>query len=297
MQTHHPHSPARGGQKLKCLRLRSGLSTRRVSDLSKTIASQQGSSDFQISHARLAQVENDESILSIHKLFTLSAIYGVPISELLSAYVELSTLPSLHHAVSFEKTGCWDKDLVVEPTDAAVALPTRLTSQQAVRETNLIVQMVTEWAHVPGAALTRLNSTRKLRYGWIGLNDLTMYPLLRPGTTVQIDESQKEIRSSSYRTEYDRPLYFVETRTGYLCSWCEIADSHLISIPHTLSPCRVRQFAFPAEAEIIGRVTGASVNLQLSDPGACHPDQPQLMAPQALATLDTRFARRKHAPV
>src|SRR5947207_12170026 len=81
--------PAKPGDSLRRLRMRLGLSTRRVAELSRTVATEQGSSDFSISHARLVQIENDDSIPSIHKLFTLSSVYGVSVQELFSVYFNL----------------------------------------------------------------------------------------------------------------------------------------------------------------------------------------------------------------
>jgi hypothetical protein len=72
---------------------------------------------------------------------------------------------------------------------------------------------------------------------------------------VQIDDRQNKVRKLPWRTEFDRPIYFVELRDGYACSWCELVDKKLTLIPHPLSPCGIRQFDFPTEAEVIGRVT------------------------------------------
>jgi hypothetical protein len=97
-----------------------------------------------------------------------------------------------------------------------------------------------------------------------------MYPLVRPGSFVQIDDRQKRIQKFTWRTEFDRPIYFVELRTGYACSWCELQGTQLTLLPHPLSQCSVRQFAHPAEAEIIGRVTALAmriVNYAESSPG------------------------------
>jgi hypothetical protein len=98
-------------------------------------------------------------------------------------------------------------------------------------------------------------------YGYIGLNDYTMYPLIRPGSFVQIDGNQRKIKHGTWRTEFERPIYFVELREEYVCSWCEIKEGHLISIPYPNSPVEIRRFPYPREAEIVGRVTGVAMRI------------------------------------
>ncbi|MFZ0923171.1 MAG: hypothetical protein WA020_08905, partial [Candidatus Acidiferrales bacterium] len=48
---------------------------------------------------------------------------------------------------------------------------------------------------------------------------------------------------------------------GYACSWCELQENRLMLVPHPLSPCSIRQFVYPDEAEIVGQVTAAAMRL------------------------------------
>ena len=261
-------SASRSGDRLRDLRMRRGFSTRKVADLSRMVAAEQGNDEFTISHARLTQIENEESIPSIHKLFTLSAIYGMGLTDLLALYVEVPALGKLHHSMNAAHTHTLPFE-GLHSNGKTVPFPAHLNANAAAEETNLLSRVVEAWAQVPFAFLERLDLP-KCRYGWVGLSDFTMYPLIRPGTFVQIDECQKAVRPVPYRTEYDRPIYFVELRSGYLVSWCDVAKGRLISIPHPLSPCRPREFAYPNEAEVIGRVTGIAVRLV---------DSPRLQVP------------------
>jgi hypothetical protein len=98
--------------------------------------------------------------------------------------------------------------------------------------------------------------------GYIGLEDYTLHPLIRPGSLVQIDPRQRKISAEKWRTEFDRPIYFVELRDGYVCSWCRVDRGQLIIIPHPQSPPQeVRRFDFPSQAEIVGRVTGVAMRI------------------------------------
>jgi hypothetical protein len=54
---------------------------------------------------------------------------------------------------------------------------------------------------------------RKSVYGYIGLEDYTLFPIIRPGSLVQTDARQRKISAEKWKTEYDRPIYFVELET------------------------------------------------------------------------------------
>ena len=112
-------------------------------------------------------------------------------------------------------------------------------------KTNLIARMVEVWGEVPAGLVQQLK-LRKSRYGFIGLTDNMMYPLLRPGSFVQIDERQRTLPLAPSRTEFDRPIYFIELRDGYICSWCELQRNKLIVIPHPLSGCQTQEFTYRA---------------------------------------------------
>jgi hypothetical protein len=90
-------------------------------------------------------------------------------------------------------------------------------------------------------------------------SSLTLYPLIRPGSLVQIDASERKISPVPWKTEFERPIYFAELRDGYLCGWCEIDRGRLVVIPHPHSHREVRVFDYPAQAEIVGRVTGVAM--------------------------------------
>jgi transcriptional regulator with XRE-family HTH domain len=226
--------------------------------MSRRIAETQGQQDIALSHARLIQIENGSSTPSVYKLFALSAIYGVSVTELVQLYVALNESGRHHHEMMLERTHLIDED--ADSEERRIELPIALKEGISSEVTSLLCDVATVWGHVPLGWLKHLN-LRRGRYGMIGLSDLTMSPLLRPGSFVQIDDTQRFVRSAVYTTEFDRPIFFVETRTEYLCSWCELRGRHLISIPHPLSPCSTREFAYPNEAEIIGRVTAVAARL------------------------------------
>jgi hypothetical protein len=65
-----------------------------------------------------------------------------------------------------------------------------------------------------------------------------------------------------------------ELRDGYVCSWCEIDRGRLMVIPHSHAHREVRTFDYPAEAEIVGRVTGVAMRIvEDRSPGAREPSR------------------------
>src|ERR1700685_4503736 len=95
-----------------------------------------------------------------------------------------------------------------------------------------------------GCGATRFGSDH-YTYGYIGSEDFTMYPLLPPGTFLQVDESKDKIAQGMWRSEYERPIYFVETREGYTCCWCTLKGENIVLQPHSLSPVPVRILRHP----------------------------------------------------
>src|SRR5262249_24660362 len=80
-------------EQLKDIRFRLGISTRDVAEFSQKSTEAEGNPEFHISNAWLTQVENSDSVPSIFKLYSLSAIYRIKFTDLLVLYgVDLQKL-------------------------------------------------------------------------------------------------------------------------------------------------------------------------------------------------------------
>jgi transcriptional regulator with XRE-family HTH domain len=254
----------RAGEHLRGLRARAGLATRDVADFSQRIAAAETNEEYGISHARLIQIENDESTPSVYKLYTLSLIYGVAFDEIVSLYVDLAGAPARRLNLGLAQTRL--ADFASFPPSQTIPFPVRFDPGFKVDHTNLLSRVVEVWGQVPAGLLHALN-IRQARYGFIGLEDYTMYPLLRPGSFVQIEEATPRPEPGGYRSEYERPLWFLELRDGYVCSWCELKRDRIISVPHPLSPCTMREFAYPRDVHVVGRVTAVAARIADPAPG------------------------------
>src|ERR1700690_1548002 len=259
----------RPGDQLKELRNRLGVTTREVEEFSRTIAEDQQNEEFYISNAWLTQLENKTSIPSIYKLYSLSVIYRTKFNDLLLVFgIDLNSSARYQLALPLQNTHL--TSLEDPDPENAITFPVRFDKSFTLEKTSLISRMVEVWGEVPIALIQKLD-VRHCQYGFIGMQDYTMYPLLRPGSFVQIDGQAGRTPPAEWRTEFDRPIYFVELRDGYVCSWCEVRGSQLTLIPHPLSGCAIRQFAYPTEAEIVGQVTGVAMRLLPADRGADEP--------------------------
>ncbi len=262
MNGNEPSEPA--GQRLKRLRERLGLTLRQVESLSRKLACDKQNNDYLVSRGWLNNVENGAFTPSIYKIYTLSVIYHDSWTNILSFFgLRISDIGHDQAMFAPPKTQLASE---FEITDGeTVVVPLRSGERLRMDRTNLLSRLVEIWGEVPIRLVQHLD-LRKSVYGVIGETDFTMYPILRPGSIVQIDGSQRRISPAKWQNEHDRPIYFIELRGEYICSWCEVRDGQLLAIPHPNSKCEIRRFAYPRDAEIVGLVTGVAMRLAPAQP-------------------------------
>ena len=256
------------------------MGMREVQDASVVIASEEGNESFYVSPARLTQIENEESVPSFYKLFSLCSIYGLDLNDVLRRYgvnanrtrsYRTRFLPDTTRTTSAEVYGFEDKVLV----------PVRIDPTFRWETTQLVNRVVAMWGEIPAAFLLNTNP-RRYTYGFVGLGDRTMFPLLRPGSLVMIDPERRRVAHDRWKNEFDRPVYFVELRNGCRCAWCQVEGSRLILIPHPMSNVPVQSLSLTSEAEVLGQVVG--VAMRLIPPNTSSPEPgSKLAAPTEIA--------------
>lgn len=247
------------GERLKALRESLGLTTRHVEEKSEQIAKENHSREYYISHAWVTDIENGKFTPSIYKFFTFSAIYHRKFSEVASFYgLRIGDLTRYLTRIGVPKTHLLDSGADLETEK--VSFPVQFKPGFQLERTNLLARVVEKWDQIPVGFLQHLD-LHKSMYGYIGLEDYTLFPLIRPGSLVQIDATQRKISAEKWKTEFDRPIYFVELRKGYVCSWCQVDRGQLIVIPHPHSHQDIQRFDYPSQAEIVGRVTGVAMRI------------------------------------
>jgi len=245
------------GKKLRDLREHMGLTLRDVELSSTSLAESRGIEEFVINPSRLSDIETKGVIPSIYRLYVLSVIYRSDFTELLRLYgVDLSFTAADYAICSPGKT----HRIEMAEGRGNVHIPTKLDPGFDVKRSTDLGRMIESWGTVPMQYLQEL-SKKKYIYAYVGTEDLTMYPLLLPGSFVQVDENRSRVEEKKWRSELERPIYFVETREGHVCCWCSVRRGEIILQSHPLSPVPARILKHPQDAEVVGQVMGVAMRL------------------------------------
>ena len=249
------------GQKLKRVRERLRLRFRDVEDASARIAARRGNDEFIVALSRLADLENKGTMPSIYRLYSLCAIYRLDLSEVLSWYgVALSAMPADADVIQHERTHM----LGFRPQEGEVQVPIALDPGLDLSRTVFLSRLIQRWGRIPLMLLNNIDF-RNYRYGLIGTDDWSMFPIIRPGSLVVIDDTKRRILDTEWATEFDRPIYFLEHREGYACGWCSLKDDRLMVLTHPASHCDPESYSYPEEIEVVGQVTRVALSLETSD--------------------------------
>jgi transcriptional regulator with XRE-family HTH domain len=241
---------------LRALREELGLTMGDVETASERLARKYDNQEYLIPISRLSDFETKGGVPSLHQVYSLAIIYRREFGEMLNRYgvdlnqtasdLETSAPPRTHFSRALPNTPQVEKPVRVDP-----GFDPRTTSNFA--------PMIEQWGTVPVSYLRQL-SKKNYSYGYIGSEDLTMYPILPPGSFIQVDESRNKVLKGGWRSEHERPIYFIGTREGYICTWCTESGEELILLPHPLSPVAPKAIRVQ-QADIIGQVIGAAMRL------------------------------------
>lgn len=245
------------GERLRRKRESLGMTYRQVAEASRKVAERRGSREFNIGISRLADFENQGKLPNMYRLYSLCAIYKLELQEVLRWYgVPSEQLPSDALQTGLAVT------LPLDYGDASiVTVPQPPEAPLNADSTSYLSQIIRRWGKMP---FTYLNGfeMREFRYGWIGMEDWSMFPLLHPGSVVAIDDGQRKIVNGGWTSEHDRPIYFFELREGFRCGWCTLDGSRLILEPHPASQQLAAVFEWPREIEVVGQVVGVAMMLR-----------------------------------
>lgn len=247
----------RAGERLRRTRERLKLTYRDVAQASRELAQRRGSPEFLLPLSRLADIENGGKVPSLFRLYSLCAIYRLDLHEVLRWY----GVPVEHLASEALRIGLDETHVVqIKPGDQ-ITIPLPPSGEIDLNKTTFLSHLVRQWGKAPLSFLNGLD-LRQHRYGLIGLEDWSMFPILRPGSLVLIDESRRRIARGGWTNEFDRPIYFLEHRDGFVCGWCTLQDDRLMVQPHPAADKQPSLFRFPGEIEVIGQVTGVAMLLE-----------------------------------
>jgi transcriptional regulator with XRE-family HTH domain len=251
--------PVRAGSSLRRIRERLGLTLRDVEEATLEISSAENNNEYFVSVARLNQIENDGSLPSMYKLYSLAVVLQLGLEEILDLYgITLTKMDEHRSRMPLSRTHL----VSVEGGDPArtIRFPIRFDAGFHPEKTIFLSRLIEAWGEIPIALLANLNFKRH-RYGYVGLEDRMMAPLIRPGSIVQIDDTRKRVVNHGWTNESERPIYFLELRYSYECCWCYVRGRELTLVPHPLSPCGPRTIHIPDDGEVLGQVVGVAMRL------------------------------------
>jgi hypothetical protein len=231
------------GGKLRAARAQWQLTLREVEERSLRLAQQWGNPAYRISASWLDRVERESGGLSATKLIVLAVIYGFSAEQMLGLCTPASASPAeLDQSSRPNVTMLLESGMLEE--HARLWLPDKLVTDQPPEMTMLL------------PAEERVLPVHYCR-GIIGQRDRTLEPMIRAGSIVLIDTRKRAIAGRREWThEFDRPIYFLLTRTGYVSGFCELdkETEWLTLVPHPLSFESNRRWRYRKEIEVIGTV-------------------------------------------
>lgn len=245
------------GAKLHAVRRKWGLTLREVEDRSVRLAEEWGNPSYRISASWLARVERDDRDLSAAKLIVLAAIFSIPAEQLLALCPAGNGSPLPYDQASSPNTTLLLTNGVLAE-QARSWLPESVIFQPIPDKTTLLPPEDYLPSHY--------------RYGVLGL-DNPLDPMIRSGSFLFINTQRRTIaHRREWTNEFDRPIYFLFTRAGYVCGWCDLDKEAewLTLVPHSLSYSSGMRWKYRKEVEVIGRIAGVLQRLEEVQPPA-HP--------------------------
>lgn len=234
------------GAKLREARLRWKLSLREVEERSSQLAAQWQNPAYGISASWLDRVEREDRGLSAMKLIVLAVIYGLTAEQMIGLY-QMSGAGSSHELSQ------------VQTPNATILLSSGPLEQHAKQwlPDSFPVGPAPDFTTLLPLGQEMLPSQYKR--GIIGQRDRMLEPMIRGGSIVLIDTLKRAIADrKAWTHEFDRPIYFLVTRTGYVSGFCELdkESDWLTVVPHPLSYETSKRWRYRKEIEVVGTVAG-----------------------------------------
>jgi transcriptional regulator with XRE-family HTH domain len=235
------------GTQLRAARLRLGLTLREVEERTSQLSQQWGNTAYRISASWLDRVERENRGLSATKLIVLAFLYNLTMEQMLALCPGVNESPAHLELVSSPNSTL----LLTEgplADHAKLWLPDTLVTGPPPEDTMLFQS---DQGVMPV----------HYRRGIIGRRDRTMEPMILAGSIVLIDTRKRGIaRRKDWVNEFDRPIYFLLTRSAYFCGFCELDKNgeFLRLVPHALSPQTddegERRWRYRKQVEVVGTV-------------------------------------------
>lgn len=239
------------GALLRGIRTEWGLSLREVKDRTEMLARLWGNPQYASSFSHLAKLELGKHEMKVSTLISLAHVYSKRPETLVDA-----CLPPRYYSPVFEPFESPNSTVLITEGHlyerAEKQQPLNGASPQIPESTSLL----------PGEPYSQRNRYRK---AMIGRKDRYLYPMIRPGAIITVDTHQRAIASPrEWTNEFDRPIYLLYTRNGYVCGWCQLTEqgNRLNIVSHLMAKLDVLPLAYTKDVDVVGRVVAVAMSLE-----------------------------------
>ena len=241
---------------LRMSRLRVGLSFRKASALSQSIAVTLADQMYFTAAGTLSDYESFSSPpRHIQKIISLCILYSIDFWTFLRAG-GLSLAALGNDSLPDEMIGRvgWPR---IHSSDDVVG-----TKRAAGKSAGFLSTLFDQWEELPLFIKDGLPTFTKLKdfslsdIFWVGGIQNPVHPCLMGATFVTVNRRIKTPAQSTARTDWEQPLYILLKRDGsFLCGPCTLQRGVLIYDPHSDRHHSALRFRNGIDAEMIGQVT------------------------------------------
>lgn len=114
-------------------------------------------------------------------------------------------------------------------------------------------RLLAAWGNVPLLLMRDIDWGRRPLV-IIGFEDLMMWPLLPPGTLLQLDPKKRTVTDGSW-SEFERPVYLIEYGGRFQCCYAQRKGDLLLLISHADSPFQAITSVPYKTAKVRGQLT------------------------------------------
>ena len=233
--------------------------------------------DFALNPGWINNIRQSGSIPSLRHLHAISVHMKLTFGGVLRIFdIDLDDL------VRYEEMLNADRTRLVETypfdRDRLVQVPSALAATAHFDRTAYIADLVQSWQRVPIRALRGSYWQREgFLYGKLGIADRMAWPVIPPGSYLQIAPLPNPVTSLA-----PRAFYFLQHAKGYFCCRCSLKEGWLDLITNDSEYTGPFRFRYGHEVRAVGRITAFATSLPLRTGHAAPRKNVHLEAPLIL---------------
>ena len=154
-----------------------------------------------------------------------------------------------------------DTLLEAKTQDDLPALPGRAPAPTPIDRWQLVLH---EWHEWPALLSMTFPNLRKLGYQILRIHQNSIFrgldPLIRPGSLVLLDESEKQPNAQNHHElrDWERPVYALQHNTDILCGYLDHDGTHIALVPHPEAGSVPRMSFLKHQVQLLGTVIGVA---------------------------------------